>query len=284
MTADVQVPQSAAVIGGGAMGAGIAHVLLDKGAHVTIAESSTELAEMARDAVAASLGKAHDRGKLGIEPTKLLAHLTCVAGVSELPEDAQLVIEAVPERLELKQAVLDEVGRRCPGAVLASNTSSLSITALADGLPAERVIGMHFFNPVPVQQLVELVHHDGASDRTKADAKRWAEAMGKTVIEVRDSPGFATSRLGLTVGLEAIRMLEEGVASAEDIDTGMALGYRWPMGPLKLTDLVGLDVRLAVADYLTEQLGPRFEPPKLLRDKVKRGELGRKSGQGFFAW
>lgn len=284
MTADVQVPTSAAVIGGGAMGAGIAHVLLDKGAHVTVAESSVDRANAAREAVAASLGKAHERGKLGMEPAKLLAHLTCVDGVSELPADARLVIEAVPERIELKQAVLDEAGRRCPDAVLASNTSSLSITALANGLPAERVLGMHFFNPVPVQQLVELVHHDGASDKTKADAKRWAEAMGKTVIEVRDSPGFATSRLGLTVGLEAIRMLEEGVASAEDIDTGMALGYRWPMGPLKLTDLVGLDVRLAIADYLTEQLGPRFEPPKLLRDKVERGELGRKTGQGFFAW
>src|SRR5690606_36760455 len=137
----------------------------------------------------------------------------------------------------------------------------------ARGLPGERVIGMHFFNPVPASELVELVRHDGVADDTVARARGWAEALGKTVIEVRDSPGFATSRLGVAVGLEAIRMVEEGVASAEDIDTGMRLGYRWPMGPLRLTDLVGLDVRLSIAEHLERELGPRFAPPRLLRNK-----------------
>jgi 3-hydroxybutyryl-CoA dehydrogenase len=143
---------------------------------------------------------------------------------------------------------------------------------------------MHFFNPVPVQALLELVVHDGLPAATVDRARGYAEAMGKTVIEVRDSPGFATSRLGVAVGLEAIRMLEEGVASAEDIDTGMRLGYGWPMGPLRLTDLVGLDVRLSIAEHLTRELGPRFTPPELLRNKVARGELGRKTGRGFFDW
>jgi 3-hydroxybutyryl-CoA dehydrogenase len=190
----------------------------------------------------------------------------------------------VPEDVELKRRVLSEAASACPQAVLASNTSSLSISDLAEGLPGERVLGMHFFNPVPVQKLVELVHHDGVTGDVVANVRAWAEALGKTVIEVRDSPGFATSRLGVAVGMEAIRMLEEGVATAEDIDTGMRLGYGWPMGPLRLTDLVGLDVRLAIAEHLASELGARFEPPRLLRDKVARGELGRKTGRGFFDW
>ncbi|HEX2130047.1 MAG TPA: 3-hydroxyacyl-CoA dehydrogenase family protein [Actinophytocola sp.] len=277
-------PGTAGVVGGGTMGVGIAHVLLAAGAGVTIVEADAERAGAARDAVAASLRKAEERGKLASPGQDLLGRLSVVDDVAALPGDAELVVEAVPEDLALKRRVLGAVAGICPDAVLASNTSSLSIGALAEGLPGERVIGMHFFNPVPVQALVELVTHGGLPAGTVATVRGYAEALGKTVIEVRDSPGFATSRLGVAVGLEAIRMLEEGVASAEDVDTGMRLGYGWPMGPLRLTDLVGLDVRLSIASHLERELGSRFAPPELLRNKVARGELGRKTGRGFFDW
>ncbi|CCH27985.1 3-hydroxyacyl-CoA dehydrogenase family protein [Actinosynnema sp. NPDC047251] len=270
------------VIGGGTMGAGIAHLLLAGGHEVVLAESGAQRAAAARDAVAKSLAVAVERGKLDRDPEELLRALTVVEQLADVP--AELVIEAVPEDVDLKRRVLTAAAHACPDAVLASNTSSLSIAELAEGLPAERVLGMHFFNPVPVQKLIELVHHDRLDPAVLAKARRWAEQLGKTVIEVRDAPGFATSRLGVAVGMEAIRMLAEGVASAEDIDTGMRLGYGWPMGPLRLTDLVGLDVRLAIAEHLAAELGPRFEPPALLREKVARGELGRKTGQGFFTW
>jgi len=274
----------AGVIGGGTMGAGIAHLLLAGGHDVTLAEAGADRAEAAHGAVLRSLTKAAERGKLAATPDELLARLTVVPDLAAAPSDAELVVEAVPEDADLKRRVLTQAASVCPRAVLASNTSSLSITALAEGLPGDRLVGMHFFNPVPVQELVELVHHAGVDPDVVAKVRAWAEALGKTVIEVRDSPGFATSRLGVAVGMEAIRMLEEGVASADDIDTGMRLGYGWPMGPLKLTDLVGLDVRLAIAEHLAAELGPRFTPPALLRDKVDRGELGRKTGQGFFTW
>lgn len=262
------------------MGAGIAHVLLAAGDQVTVAEAGQERADAAREAVAASLRKAQDRDKLGgATAAALLERLATVPAVDRLPSTTELVIEAVPEDVALKQRVFAGVRAACPNALLASNTSSLSIRELGAD-----VIGMHFFNPVPVQALLELVVHDDLDPARIATARAWAESLGKTVIEVRDSPGFATSRLGVAVGLEAIRMLAEGVASAEDIDTGMRLGYGWPMGPLRLTDLVGLDVRLSIAEHLTKELGPRFTPPDLLRNKVARGELGRKTGRGFFDW
>jgi 3-hydroxybutyryl-CoA dehydrogenase len=261
------------------MGAGIAHVLLAAGDLVTVAENGQERAAAAREAVAASLRKAEDRGKLDRPARELLDHLDVVAALDQLPATTELVIEAVPEDVALKQQVFAAVREACPDALLASNTSSLSVRQLGGD-----VIGMHFFNPVPVQVLLELVVHDDLDPAHVVKARDWAESLGKTVIEVRDSPGFATSRLGVAVGLEAIRMLEEGVASAEDIDTGMRLGYGWPMGPLRLTDLVGLDVRLSIAEHLTRELGPRFTPPDLLRKKVARGELGRKTGRGFFDW
>jgi 3-hydroxybutyryl-CoA dehydrogenase len=261
------------------MGAGIAHVLLAAGDHVTLAEAGQERAAAAKEAVTRSLRKAEDRGKLDKPVDELLGRLDVVAAVDQLPAEAELVIEAVPEDVELKKKVLADVRKACPDALLASNTSSLSIRQLG-----EDIIGMHFFNPVPVQALLELVVHDDLDSAQVVKARDWAESLGKTVIEVRDSPGFATSRLGVAVGLEAIRMLAEDVASAEDIDTGMRLGYGWPMGPLRLTDLVGLDVRLSIAEHLTKELGPRFSPPELLRNKVARGELGRKTGRGFFDW
>jgi 3-hydroxybutyryl-CoA dehydrogenase len=279
-----EVPDSAVIIGGGTMGAGIAHVLLDGGSAVTVAESSTERAEAATANVRASLEKAAARDKLTGTPESLLQRLSVVDDLSRVPAGVPLVIEAVPERMELKRSVLATVAETCTGAVLASNTSSLSVTELAESLPGQRVLGMHFFNPVPVLKLVELIRHEGVSDEAVERVRGWVAAIGKTAIEVHDTPGFATSRLGLTVGLEAIRMVEDGVATPEDIDTGMTLGYGWPMGPLRLTDLVGLDVRLAIAEHLSAELGERFTPPALLREKVERGELGRKSGRGFFDW
>jgi 3-hydroxybutyryl-CoA dehydrogenase len=276
----------AAVIGGGTMGAGIAHVLLAAGAPVTMVDTDDDRVAAARDAVATSLAGAAERGKLptGTSADDLLARLDTRTDVADLPADTALVVEAVPERLELKQTVLGTVATTCPDAILASNTSSLSIGAIATALPGERVIGMHFFNPVPAQKLVEIVEHPGTAEATTTACREWVDAIGKTPIVVADAPGFATSRLGVAVGLEAIRMVEEGVATAEDIDTGMQLGYRWPMGPLRLGDVVGLDVRLDIAEHLARELGPRFEPPALLRTMVERGDLGKKSGRGFYDW
>ncbi|RJQ74646.1 3-hydroxyacyl-CoA dehydrogenase family protein [Pseudonocardiaceae bacterium YIM PH 21723] len=273
----------AVVVGGGTMGAGIAHVLLVAGGPVIVAESTADRAATAIETVAGTLARSAKKNP-DIVPEKLLQNLSTVDALVDLPSDAELIIEAVPEDLSLKRRIFGELAANCPNAVLASNTSSLSLGSIAEGLPGHRILGMHFFNPVPVQELCEIVLHDGTSPQTLAKARQWAELMGKTVIEVRDTPGFATSRLGVAVGLEAIRMLEDGVASAEDIDTGMRLGYRWPMGPLRLGDLVGLDVRLAIAEHLARELGPRFEPPQLLRDKVAAGHLGKKTGQGFFTW
>ena len=266
-----------AVIGGGRMGAGIAQVFLAAGDTVNVREPD---AGAALDRIVKGLGVAESKG--GGSKAEALGRLT----MGPVPADAELVIEAVPEDAALKVRVLADAESRVPAsAVLASNTSSLSIGELAAGLDRpERLIGMHFFNPVPVQRLVEIVVTEATPPGVLDLARRQAERIGKTAVVVRDSPGFATSRLGVALGLEAIRMLEEGVASADDIDTAMVLGYRHPMGPLRLGDLVGLDVRLAIAEYLCERLGPRFEPPRLLRDKVAAGELGRKTGKGFYEW
>ena len=181
--------------------------------------------------------------------------------------------------------VLTRVAAVAPGAVLATNTSSLSVDAIADHLPdPARFLGLHFFNPVPASDLVEIVIGRRASSGLVADAKTWVAGLGKTAITVTDSPGFASSRLGVAIALEAMRMLEEQVASTADIDTAMTLGYRHPTGPLKTSDIVGLDVRLAIAEHLAKEIGPRFEPPAILRELVAEGKLGRKSGQGFYAW
>jgi 3-hydroxybutyryl-CoA dehydrogenase len=282
----MDLPSHVGVVGGGTMGAGIAHVFVASGAAVTIVETDDDRVAAARRALEHSLQGAAERGKLpeGTDVESLVGRTTVVTGVENLPRETGLVVEAVPERVDLKAQILGSAAQRCPGAVLATNTSSLSVGAIGRDLPAGRLLGMHFFNPVPAQRLVELIRPPEVGDDLVEQVRGWVEALGKTAIVVDDAPGFATSRLGVAVGLEAIRMLEEGVASAEDIDTGMELGYRWPMGPLKLTDIVGLDVRLAIAEHLAEELGDRFTPPQLLRDKVARGELGRKSGQGFHTW
>ncbi|HVW33953.1 MAG TPA: 3-hydroxyacyl-CoA dehydrogenase family protein [Acidimicrobiia bacterium] len=271
------------MIGGGTMGAGIAQVLLEAGCTVTVVEADGGAADRARERITAGLAR-----RKGLEPAELGARagrLSTAAGLAG-PLDVEIVIEAIPEFPDAKRELLSAAEKVVPpGTLLASNTSSLSITDLATALERpDRFLGMHFFNPVPLSALVELVVGDATSPDAVARARRWVSLLARESIEVRDSPGFATSRLGLVLGLEAIRMLEEGVASAADIDAGMVLGYKHPMGPLRLTDLVGLDVRLAIAEHLCATLGPRFEPPALLRSKVAAGELGQKSGRGFYDW
>jgi 3-hydroxybutyryl-CoA dehydrogenase len=280
------VPARVGVIGGGRMGAGIAQVFLAAGAQVAVVEAGAEAAEAARGRVAGGLEEAARRGKLDGDVGSVLGRLTLVDSAAELDPATGLVIEAVPERADLKVEVLraaeSAVG---PDAVLATNTSSLSVTELAAALerPA-RFLGLHFFNPVPASKLVEVVVARETDQELVRTASGWVRALDKTDVVVKDSPGFASSRLGVLLGLEAIRMLEEGVADAEAIDTAMELGYRHPMGPLRSTDLVGLDVRLAIAEYLHRTLGERFAPPQLLRDKVAAGELGRKTGKGFHTY
>jgi 3-hydroxybutyryl-CoA dehydrogenase len=280
------VPKIVGVIGGGRMGAGIAQVFAIAGAVVCLVEQDRAAAVASRDRVAMGLLRAGEKGKLTESPDTVLERLVLIDDVSGLPADADLVVEAVPEDAALKVRVLAAAERAVGDAtVLATNTSSLSIAGLGDGLERpERFLGMHFFNPVPVSALVEIVVSPRTAGSAGEAARAWVAGLGKTEVVVRDSPGFATSRLGVLLGLEAIRMLEEGVADAAAIDRAMELGYRHPMGPLRSTDLVGLDVRLAIAEHLHRELGERFAPPRLLLDKVARGELGRKSGQGFFTW
>ena len=279
-----ELPGVVGVYGGGRMGAGIAHAFLAAGAAVVVVETDEGAVAAARERVATSLSGAEERGKLAGTAAEVLTRLDVTTDPAALAS-AGLVVEAVPEDTALKARILGAVQDAAPDAVLATNTSSLSVDALAAGLRApERFLGLHFFNPVPASSLVEIVV-GAATEAPLADAARaWVAALGKTAITVTDSPGFASSRLGVAIALEAMRMLEEGVASAEDIDTAMTLGYRHPVGPLRTTDLVGLDVRLAIAEHLAREVGTRFAPPQVLRDKVAAGELGRKSGRGFYDW
>jgi 3-hydroxybutyryl-CoA dehydrogenase len=265
------------------MGAGIVHALLLAGAQVVLVERP-EVAAAARDRVIRAIDGSVTRGQLA-DAAPLLARLTIAAGVPELAH-AALVIEAVPEDLELKIGTFRRIADAVAAdAVIASNTSSLSLDLLADAVAhPERVIGLHFFNPVPASKLIEVVLGRRTSGQLRSRAEDWVREWGKTPVTVKNSPGFASSRLGVAIGLEAIRMLEEGVASARDIDAAMTLGYGFPMGPLRLTDLVGVDVRLGVARYLATELGPRFTPPQLMIDMVERGDLGRKTGRGFYDW
>ena len=267
------------------MGSGIAHALLVAGSEVTLVESGADTAEAARQRVTDAVRESEARGLLSEAVETVLSRLRVVEQFEALAASG-LVIEAVPEDLALKIDVVRAIEAVVSAdAVIATNTSSLLVSDIASASEhPERVIGLHFFNPVPASALVEIVVADQTASGLVDVARGWVVALGKTPIVVRDSPGFASSRLGVALGLEAIRMLEEGVASADDIDTAMALGYRHPVGPLRLTDLVGLDVRLDIARHLELTLGPRFAPPALLINKVKRGELGRKSGQGFYSW
>lgn len=279
------LPKTVGVIGGGRMGAGIAHAFLINGSRVSVAEASAEFAAAALGRVNEAVAKSAQRGMLDGSAESCSERLSVVTSVEELA-GSELVIEAVPEVFELKVSALQRAEAVLSAdAVLATNTSSLSVDGLAAVLARpEKFLGLHFFNPVPASTLVEVVRGERSPDTLVAEAKAWIEALGKRAVVVHDAPGFASSRLGVAIALEAMRMVEEGVASAADIDTAMELGYKHPMGPLRTTDVVGLDVRLGVAEYLASTLGPRFEPPQILRDKVARGELGRKSGQGFFSW
>lgn len=277
-------PAYVGVLGGGRMGAGIAHAFLVAGSHVAVVERDEASADAAGERIAQSIRRSVERDPQ-LDGADMLARLRAGADVAAFA-DAELVIEAVPEDRDLKSEALARVESVLSAtAVLASNTSSISIDDLAaTRVRPGRFIGLHFFNPVPASALVEIVRGTATDDAVVEAARRWVEALGKTPIVVSDSPGFASSRLGVMLGLEAIRMLEEGVASAEDIDAAMTLGYRHPVGPLRTTDIVGLDVRLGIAEELARELGPRFEPPALLRRMVAEGRLGRKSGEGFYDW
>ena len=273
-----RVPARVGVYGGGRMGAGIAHAFAAVGADVVVVEGDEESAAAARERIAASLAKAREKGAQAEGRIEVVLDPGALAG-------CVLVVEAVPEAIDLKRRVLARIAEAAPEAAIGSNTSSLSIDALAEGLPdPSRLVGLHFFNPVPVSDLVEIVVGARTAEALVADARAWVAGLGKTAIVVRDAPGFASSRLGVALALEAMRMLEEGVASAQDIDLAMTLGYRHPVGPLRTTDIVGLDVRLAIAEHLERELGPRFAPPQVLRDNVAAGQLGRKTGRGFYEW
>ena len=281
----MSAPARVGVLGGGRMGAGIAHAFLLAGSRVHVVERDETAADAAAARIRSAVHHSIERGTTTRSSPDLLAALstgTDPAGFAS----ADLVVEAVPEDRVLKSEALRRAEAAMDAAsVLASNTSSISIDDLATTLERpERFVGMHFFNPVPASDLVEIVVGHASAPTLAAQAREWVTALGKTPILVRDAPGFASSRLGVALGLEAIRMLEEGVASAADIDAAMVLGYRHAVGPLRTTDIVGLDVRLGIAEELRDRLGPRFEPPALLRRMVDEGRLGRKSGMGFYEW
>ncbi len=280
-----KLPSRVGVLGGGRMGAGIAHAFLIKGADVLVIERDEESAEGARERVESAAAKSIERGAVDASLDELVSRLAVGVDYGAF-KDRQLVIEAVPEDWDLKVTALRSIEERlADDAYLASNTSSLSVSGLASELERPgNFLGLHFFNPVPASTLIEVVLGARTSPELAAEAKGWVEALGKTAVVVNDAPGFASSRLGVAIALEAMRMVEEGVASAEDIDAAMVLGYKHPTGPLKTTDIVGLDVRLGIAEYLHSTLGDRFAPPQILKDKVARGELGRKTGKGFFDW
>lgn len=279
--------RKAAVIGSGTMGAGIAQVAATAELAVRLCDADAGALERARETIRGSLEKLAEKGKLPESPGTILDRIRVVRGIAEAVDGADLVVEAVPESLELKRTIFGALDEAAPaGAILASNTSSLPIASIASATSRpDRVVGMHFFNPVPLMPLLEVVRASGTSEATVAAVCEAGRRMGKDPIVVRDAPGFATSRLGVLLGLEAMRMVEEGVASAEDVDKAMTLGYRHPMGPLRLTDLVGLDVRLAIAEHLHRELGSEaFRPPEILRRMVAEGRLGKKSGEGFYRW
>ncbi|MEY8578368.1 3-hydroxyacyl-CoA dehydrogenase family protein [Corynebacteriaceae bacterium 6-324] len=273
------VPEKVGVLGGGRMGAGIAHAFLAAGANVKVVDINEDAVAAAKARVEKAIQGSIDRGAEGTFES-WANRLTLSTDVSEFA-GFDLVVEAVPESMDLKTTAFSNIAQAAPEAVIATNTSSLSVSELADTV-ANDVIGLHFFNPVPASKLVEVVVAKSTPDTLVETAKGWVEDLGKTAVVVNDAPGFASSRLGVAIALEAIRMVEDGVASARDIDNAMVLGYKFPIGPLELTDIVGLDVRLGIAEYLESTLGERFAPPQLMRDMVSRGELGRKSGKGFY--
>ncbi|MEJ2665705.1 MAG: 3-hydroxyacyl-CoA dehydrogenase family protein [Deinococcales bacterium] len=261
------------VLGAGTMGGGIATLLLQSGLHVAV----YDVVDAAREAAAVRIAKRN-------EAADVATRLRLTGDLEEAVTDADFVIEAAPEQLELKRRLFAEVDRLAPaGAILASNTSELSLTAIAaaTGRP-DRVIGMHWFNPPERMALVEIVRALQTSDATLEATRALAQRCGKTTVTVADRQGFVTTRAVAALLLEGVRMLEEGVAGAEDIDTAVKLGLNHPMGPLELSDYIGLDTMLLIAESLAEALGERFRPPQTLRKLVEAGRLGRKSGRGFY--
>ena len=276
-----------AVLGAGTMGHGIAQAAAAAGFEVVLRDLEESFVERGLRSIESNLSKGVERGKVTDEErARTLSHIRATTRLEEI-SDSDLFIEAVPERLDLKRETLRAVEALAgKDFIFATNTSSLSITEIAEGARRpDLVVGMHFFNPVHLMRLVEIVVGRETSPETVEAVRAVAARMRKQPIVVRDVPGFASSRLGVALGLEAMRMVEEGVAGAKDIDTAMELGYNHPMGPLRLTDLVGLDVRLHIAEYLHSKLGSeRFRPPDILRRMVAEGKLGKKSGEGFYKW
>ncbi|WP_331878289.1 3-hydroxyacyl-CoA dehydrogenase family protein [Longimicrobium sp.] len=286
--ADDQTMSTVAVLGAGTMGNGIAQVCAMAGYAVALSDPQPDALERAVNTIRGNLEKGVDRGKVSIETRdRALQGLRKARNVADAVGPADLVIEAAPESMDLKTAIFRDLDRLAPAhAVLATNTSSLSVSRIAEatGRPG-LVIGLHFFNPVHIMKLLEVVRGRETSQETLDACLAFARRIGKEPIVVTDTPGFASSRLGVVLGLEAMRMVEQGVASPQDIDKAMELGYNHPMGPLKLTDLVGLDVRLGIAEYLHGELGgEQYRAPELLRRMVAEGKLGKKSGQGFYDW
>jgi 3-hydroxybutyryl-CoA dehydrogenase len=276
------------VIGAGTMGHGIAQVAAMAGCDVVLIDSTADLAQAGVQRIRDNLEEGMKRGKVSdTERDEIMRRIRVSGNTALAVTKVDLLIEAIPERMDLKVATLQSLETYLSDdTIIASNTSSLSITKIQNQLRRpENVVGMHFFNPVHINKLVEIVRGDHTADAVVDTAAAFASHIGKDAIIVKDSPGFATSRLGVLLGLEAMRMLEEGVASAEDIDKALELGYRHPMGPLKLTDLVGLDVRLDIARYLHAELGvEHFRPPQILERMVAAGKLGKKTGEGFYKW
>jgi 3-hydroxybutyryl-CoA dehydrogenase len=280
--------ENVAIIGSGTMGHGIAQVCAMAGMEVRMFDLSDAALQRGLDKVHANLDKGVDRGKVAPElRDETLIRLAGTTDLETAVDGADLVIEAVPEKLNLKQGLFSEVEALVDeDTVLGTNTSSLSVGKIAEVLarPAQ-LVGLHFFNPVHIMKLLEVISHSGTAPAVIDQIKAFGSEIGKECIYVKDFPGFATSRLGVCLGMEAIRMFEQGVASAADIDTAMVLGYRHPVGPLKLTDMVGLDVRMHIGEYLAKELGnPAFKPPALMVEMVEAGKLGKKSGQGFYDW
>jgi 3-hydroxybutyryl-CoA dehydrogenase len=275
------------VVGSGTMGSGIAQVAAGAGHEVTLYDIDSDQLEDALERIEQTLSEGIERDKVTpAEKDATLGRIETTTDIDQALADAALVIEAVPEDMDLKREVFADIDAAAPDeAILATNTSSLSVTDIARGCDRpEQVIGLHFFSPPHIMGLVEVVVAEQTAAETKAHATAFVEGLGKAPIEVTDSPGFASSRLGVALGLEGIRMVETGVASPSDIDAAMRKGYGHPMGPLELTDHVGLDVRLDIAEHLRDELGERFRPPHLLRKKVRAGNTGKKSGEGFYVW
>ncbi|MFY4814401.1 3-hydroxyacyl-CoA dehydrogenase family protein [Haloarcula sp. AONF1] len=276
-----------AILGAGTMGHGIAQVSAMAGHDVSLRDIEADIVDDGLAAIESNLEEGIAREKVTESTAEAtLDRLTGTTSLEEAVTGADLVVEAVPEDMAIKHETLTEVESHVdPATLIASNTSSLSLTEIASVLDyPERAIGLHFFNPVHIMALVEIVVAEQTSAETVSRAREFVNGIDKTPVEVADAPGFASSRLGVSLGVEAMRMVQEGVATPQDIDTAMELGYNHPMGPIELGDVVGLDVRLDILEYLRAELGERFRPPQILKRKVRAGKLGKKSGEGFYVW